>query len=256
MRPTITRTSSSSSTSASPRSDLDLLYVSMATSYRSRSRKAQPRSVSRKISAGRKARMSLVPRGPKTFTLSRTWYGGNWSPVSTATTGFWRYLSFGLANLPSYQDFTNIFDEYRFDSIKVLLRPRFDGFVGNDSTDTAPPAVTNGPSTQVNVIIDPGSNVVPSGTYSSGTFNSFLENGKVVSYQGNKAVTFTIRRPTVDNQLFLGTSKMVSPWISTSDSASAHKGAHVFMSDVNLTGFFYQSYDLFYTYNLSFRGMK
>ncbi len=46
-----------------------------------------------------------------------------------------------------------------------------------------------------------------------------------------------------------------APFISTVNTGVPHKGVHIFMNDVNLTGLFTQAFDIFYTYNMSFNGL-
>ena len=45
-------------------------------------------------------------------------------------------------------------------------------------------------------------------------------------------------------------------WYSTTFAGVQHRGAHVFVQDVNFTGVFGQAWDVFCTMDVSFAGMK
>lgn len=186
--------------------------------------------------------------------VKRTFWYENWVPSTASTSGFWRNYALGLSNLPSVNEFTALFDQYRINSIKFTFRPRYDNFSGNDTTDTTLPNVTNQGQTHLHCIVDPESTVTPSGTYSSSNLNSFLENGSVRSYDGNRAVNVYIRKPMVNLN---GVERRVkAPWLQCGQNAIQHYGIHVFAQDINLTGVFGQSWDVFVTYYMQFRGLK
>lgn len=191
-------------------------------------------------------------------TTQRTYWHFNWTPNTTTTDGFARRLTYTLSGLPSVGEFTGVFDMYKINAIKVVLRPRYDGFAGNDTTDTVLPGVTNQGRTMVHVLRDMYGQYVPSGSYSTNTLNSFFEQGtKVKTYPGNRDVVIYYR-PTVDvyNNVNSADKRSKSMWYSTTSTGVVHYGPCVFLQDVNLTGTFNQSFDVYVTMYMSFKGIK
>lgn len=222
---------------------------------------AQKRKMARAAKRLRKKRTTSVPTtvAPKmsTMRVKRTCWTQNYAPSTATTAGFWSYVATNLGNVTNVAEYTALFDSYRINGIKYTLRPRFDNFSGNNTQDATQPGVTNQGGCLVHVIKDGDSTLVPSGTYTSATLNSFLENGSVKTYSGNKAINIYFK-PKVD-RTFAGVStagRTSSPWLSTSQAAIAHNGVHLFFQDVNLTGNFGQSWDLFITYYMEFKGQK
>lgn len=200
---------------------------------------------------------SLRPKQPQ-MTVTRTVWTQNWVPATTATTDFWKYLTTNLAQLPDVSQYQNLFEEYRINNLTFVFRPRYDNFAGNDTTDTTLPGVTNQGMTHLHVIVDPKSVITPSGTYTFNTLNTFLEQGKVRSYTGNKPVTIKVKYPCITDDVN-GTANTVirrAKFIRTDQTAIPHRGIHVFAQDVNLTGVFGQSWDIFIKYSITFRGMR
>lgn len=202
-------------------------------------------------------RRTRMPRQP-VLNVTRQWWALNWSPSSGSIGGFWQYLSTSVGSIPNIGEYTALFDSYKVNSFTIILRPRYNSFAGNDTTDTTLPGVTNQGGNDVHVIIDPKSTVVPSGLYTSTNLNTFLENGKVRSYRGMNPITIMVKYPCMSddvNNTANSDFKRFS-YVSTTNTGVSIRGAHVFISDVNLTGIFGQSYDVFYRLNVTFRGMK
>lgn len=197
-------------------------------------------------------RMSRVP----SFNVTRTFWHFNWAPNTATTGGFWQYQAITLNNVPNVSEYVSVFDTYRINSIKYTFRPRYDSFAGNDTTDTTLPGVTNQGGSDVHVIVDPKSTVNPSGTYTTANLNAFLENGKVRTYSGNKPFSFLIKYPCIQTDVNGTSSAQLqrAPYLSTKTGTIAHRGAHTFISDVNLTGNFGNSWDVFVTLNMTFKG--
>lgn len=197
-------------------------------------------------------------RASSVYKVQRTFWLQNWTPNTTTTAGFWQYLTTSLSSLPDSLSYTNMFDQYKITRIKFTLRLRYDGFAGNDTTDTTLPGVTNQGMTNVHVIIDPTSSVTPLGAYTTGQLNSFLENGKVRSFSGTKPVSITVKYPCVyeDHNGVASSRFQKAQWYSTNLPGVQHRGAHVFLQDINMTGVFGQSFDIFVTMNAIFKGMK
>jgi len=151
-----------------------------------------------------------------------------------------------------------VFDMYKLNALKFTLRPRYDNFAGNDTTDTTQPGITNNGLTQVHVITDPFSTLGPVGTYTTATLNTFLENGKVRSYQGTRPINIYIRNPTYSGILQGATSaKVRSRWVNWTGGGQGivYGGAHVMLNDVALTGNFNQAFDIFVTVYLQCKGV-
>lgn len=75
--------------------------------------------------------------------VERTWWSANWTPSTTATNGFWRYITVNLGACPNVSEYTNLFEQYKINKLTFTLRPRYDSFSGENTTDTTPPGVTN-----------------------------------------------------------------------------------------------------------------
>lgn len=211
-----------------------------------------------------KARMMRrrVPRGIRNDFLrtKRTFWVRNWTPGVAATADFWSYFAVTLGDMPNFNDYANIYDSYKINKFTITLRPRYDGFNGNDTVDTVLPGVTNQGATRVHVVIDPKrrSNDGPTGAYTSATLNLFLERGNAKTYSGNKPIKITCKYPCIlDDMNGNANSKATrAPWLQTNITNIGHQGIHVFLQDINLTGTFGQSFDVFYTFDISFKGQR
>lgn len=209
----------------------------------------------------KKARMTLSrPLRAKapSMTIHRKFWAFNWSPATTVTNDFWKYFSQQLTNLSDYAQYTAIFDKYRVNSMKFTLLPRYDSFAGNDTTDTTLPGVTNQAGVCVHVVIDPSTTITPSGSYNSSTLNLFLENGRVKTYSGNKPINFTVKYPMISDDVNgTASAKCIrAPFLNVTQITTPFRGAHVFVQDVNFTGVFGQSFDVFCEMSITFKGMK
>lgn len=216
--------------------------------------------------ATRKRSRAMVPRRMKvprtlndrgTVFIKRKWWVANWVPGTTTTNDFFRNFSLTLSNLTNFAEFQNLFEWYKITSWVIELLPRYDGFNGNDTTDTTLPGITNQGATRVHVNIDPLDNGTPSGIYNSATLNTFLESGSTKTYSGNRPIRIYIKGPAATDTIGGTTGARVrSRWILTSAAAVSHWGAKVFLQDINLTGTFGQSFDIFYTAYVKFKGVQ
>lgn len=218
----------------------------------------------RRTSAARKryrARRGATrtPRWKRSYgvvKIKRTTYGGNWNQSTVSTSGFWRYLTYSLQDMNNYTELTALFDEYKITGLKVDFIPRYDNFAGSNTTDVVQPNVTNQTGNWVTTYIDPATSITPSGTFTSSTFNTFIENcnGRAKMRQGLRKFSLFFR-PKIANDIGgTSTSRQAPTWISTSSPSVAHSGAHVFMHDVNFVGSSGQSYDMFVTHYVLCRG--
>jgi hypothetical protein len=211
----------------------------------------------RKRAPARKPRMRKIARYARpqrnrfsvpVLKIQRTQWFENWSPNTVSTNGFWRFYTWNLQSVYNNGEFTNLFDQYKICALKFVFRPRYDNYAGNDTVDTTLPGVTNQGGTMLHIVNDPYSIVTPSGVYNSANLNVFFEQGnKVKTYNGNRAVSVYFK-PTIRNTIS-GSSVNItrSKWINTPDAGIPHYGFHVFAQDVNLTGVFGQSFDVYVT---------
>lgn len=195
----------------------------------------------------------------KPTLLKRTFCLETWTPSTVTTGDFWKYYQFTFGSLPSSAELSAIWDQVKINRIKVTFRPRYDSFNGNDTTDTTAPGVTAQGGTNLHVIVDPRSNMTPTGTYTRTTLNTFLENGSVRSYTGTKPFSFMFT-PVVGTNLSGSASTFAqfykAPYHDAALGNVTHRGFHIFAQDTNLTGVFNQSFDVFVTYYMSFRGTR
>lgn len=221
--------------------------------YRRRKPRAR-RSYKRSYNITRSMKYKVAMRP---VTVVRTSYAGSWTPATTTTSDFWKYLSFDIGLFPDIANYRAIFDQVRVNWIKLVMRPRYTNFSGNNTTDTTLPGVTNQGGNEVHVVIDPKSLVTPSGTYTSATLNNFLAQGNVKSYRGTRNIPIMIKYPCISDDINATTNvkRIRAPWHDISRTLS-HFGAHVYVTDVNLTGNFGQAYDWFVTMSLSFKGSQ
>lgn len=188
--------------------------------------------------------------------VKRTFNYGYWQPSTTATTDFWKYFTFRFYELPTYTEFTNVFDRYKLNGIKVTFRPRFNGFTGDNTTDTTLPGVTNQAGANLHIINDPYSITAPSGTYTRTNMNLFLEQGNVRSYNGNKVINVFFKPTTYETVDGVATGRLKRPgWISSAANPLFY-GFHAFAQDFNMTGSFGQSWDIFVTFYMQFTGLR
>lgn len=188
--------------------------------------------------------------------LKRTFIWQTWTPSTTTTNDFWRFLNPTFGNLPSSPELSAVFDLYKITGVKFTFRPRYTGFDGADTTDVTAPGVTNQGTTDVHYIIDPISYLTPSGTYTSANLNNFLENGNVKSRSGTRPFSIYYK-PMTNVATGSGPMKKSGQWLSTQTANDlALNGVHVFMKDVNMTGVFSQAFDIFVTYYMSFKGLR
>lgn len=214
------------------------------------------RRIRRRFGGARRVLRPIRSKLPM-VAIKRTFWASNWSPNTATTAGFFRYLSFTFNQLPNILEYQNLFEAYRLSAVKVTFRPRYDAFDGANTTDTTLPGVTNQGGAMVHYVVDPWATAGPAGTYTSTTLNGFLESGNVKTYQGNKPFSIYIPNPTIDmtTDITVGIRRK-SPWLKMTSAGQPHFGAYVFVQDVNLTGTFGQSWDLFYTYYFMVKGMN
>lgn len=226
----------------------------MVKRYRSQ-RKRPYQSKRRRMVVARPMRRARFPVG--VTKIQRTFNFGYWQPATTLTSDFWKQYQFRLQDLPSYTEITSLFDQYKINAIRVKFVPRFDSFGGDNTTDTTLPGITNQAGTQLHIIKDQRATMAPSGTYTRTNLNTFLENGKVKTYTGNRPITVYFK-PAVTNNVGASVQAafLWAPWLQTSSADIVHYGFQAFASDANLNGSFGNSWDVFVTYYMMVKGLR
>lgn len=218
-------------------------------------------AIGRRRRGGMRKRMRFVrriPRGlkPAIMAYKRKFYLESWQPNTTSISGYWRQYNQGLNNLPNNTEITALFDQYKVNAIKLQFIPRFDNFAGNNTTDTTLPGVTNQSGTYAHVCYDTRSTITPAGIYNSSTLNTFMEQGRVKTYNGNRPFTVYYRPVIVTQYGGVNTQMYVrSTWLPTNNPITLY-GPHVFMQDYNFNGTFGNSYDIYVTFYMMCRNMK
>ena len=104
------------------------------------------------------------------LSLKRTTFSSTWSFGTAATNDFWRYYTFTAGDVGGFQDFADIFDEYKITGVKVTFRPAYDTV-----HNVAGVGVLAQPQAYAHVVKDNASTVEPASTYTQGNLNTFLD---------------------------------------------------------------------------------
>lgn len=199
-----------------------------------------------------------VPRPIKpvssVLNFKRTWYAGAWTFGTGTTDGFWRYAMYSFSQLPNYAEYQSLFDEYKINAIKVTFRPRYDN-VASDS------AAGGTPQAYAHYFVDPGSTLVPSGSYNAANLNVFLENSGVRTATLNAPFSIYFK-PKIQT---LAAASVTTPaaqvqkgtWMKTSEVGIQYRGFHLFIQQNamgNTNGNI--SLDMFVTYYASCKNLK
>lgn len=220
-------------------------------------RKWQPSEARRRVYRKRAAVPKYVPRSLRSQMLvtQRTFFLYNWQPGTAATQSFWRYLQFQVNQIPNWQNYQDLFDQYKINAIKTVYRPRYDNFDGANTTDTTVPGVTNNNGSRIHIVNDPYSTIIPTGIYGSASFNDFCEQGTVKTYEGNRPVT-VYTKPTINISTENGNNmRRRASWLNT-NVQSVHNLFHIYVQDNNFASNLGNSYDVFVTVYISLRNMR
>lgn len=172
-------------------------------------------------------RRRMLRRMNRTMYLKRTYYAGAWTFATTTTNDFWRYNTFTTSSINNFTELAAVFDEYKICAIKQTWRPRY------DSIDAA--NATAAPEAYAHVIIDPESNITPTGTYSAATENAFLENGdRVKTFKCNRPFSVYFK-PKISVQTAASVTYQRSKFLPVADTTDIHRGYHMFLHVNNLT---------------------
>lgn len=203
---------------------------------------------------GRVTTRSLMPN---VMNFKRKQYWGVLTPDQATTAGFWKTWYYRLDQMNNYTEITALFDQYKINAIKLTFVPRF--------TD-APAASNNYTQPRMLICYDKYSTVAsssraPTGTYSSGTLNNFLEQGKIKTVR--KTYDFPIQlyipRPTVETDI--GGSIVerfkAAPWLPTTAANVTHNLCNTFHHTPNFSSTDYMGqWDIYLTWYISCRNSK
>lgn len=217
---------------------------------RKRNQKARPKKRQRTMNISGRARRAR--RTQPQVSVKRTSYVGAWTFGTANTNDFWRYQTYTMFNFNNFSEFSNVFDEYKLNAIKVTYRPRYDNIAVSLTGSVQPQAVAH-------VVVDPASTTLPGGVYNSGSLNTFMENSGVRTRLLNKAVSVYFRPKVADQVNGSGSiARMVKPgWIKTTEPNVDFRGFHMYLQQNNFsaanTNIVLDTYVTFY---VQFRNLK
>jgi len=198
-----------------------------------------------------------ISTASKGVSFKRSWFSTGWLFGPTTTNDFWRKFAPRFSDMPNHLEYANLFDEYKITGIKITFHPRFQTNMNNSAQNLL--------NNQMYITIANATkeyNLVPSGSYSSTTYNNFLEE------LGSKAKTIQFNRPVsiyfkphvfeeIGGSTGYGYKQTKAGWFeaATSLQPTMH-GAHAFIHDynfgnLNAAGF---GCDIQYTFYFQCRG--
>jgi len=192
--------------------------------------------------------MRSLRMASSTFYVKQKSFLEQWQFSTAAVTGFWRYYTTTAGAMYNFTQHAAVFDEYKITNVTFEFRPQWDNFSPDNSLWS---------SGNIHTINDPKSTLVPSGAFSSGTLNSFLEQGNVKSRRFGTVVALSFK-PAIAKQIYGGGLSGVmssAPWIKTSEASVEHRGFHVYLQQNDAT-LLPVKYDVFVTYTIMFRGHR
>lgn len=223
-----------------------------------RTKKAIARPKKRVNKGAKKMVLYKRPSNVAQMSIKRKFWHSLWQPATATTGQFWKKLTINLTQVPNYTELTNLFDQYKINAVKWTLIANFSAIDGNQTlgfggTQLAKPTV--------HVCYDKYSTISPSGTYSTGTLNTFMEQGKIKTVKDPfQPIQIYIRKPTYDAwDAFNSTTLKPSRFLRTDTLAGAtHYGPNVFVHDPNMSGnnLAPVSWDVYCTVYMKCKGQK
>lgn len=179
----------------------------------------------------RMARRSKLRSGAAS-SFTRTFFLENWVFSTVSTNGFWRQYTPNFAQIPNSAEYGALFDTYRVNAVKMTFRPRFNGADANGG------ATTTVSMPYLSWYVDPKSNTNATGTYSSSTMNTFLENcnGRARSRQFTRPISVYWKPLVAVNSYTAGNPGEYKrcPWLSTANYPTVPmRLLNVFLNDNN-----------------------
>jgi len=172
--------------------------------------------------------ISTASRG---VSFKRQFWSSSWAFSSASTAGFYRRLANSFSNMPNWAEYSNLFDEFKITGIKWTFHPRFGEGILQTQLNAGP--VTN--QMYFDLVTDTKSDptIVPAGTYSSSTYNTFLEkNANVKVHKFDRPVSL-FYRPKIAVETVTGLLEMRDPgWLTIqNNSGYVHYGGWAFFHD-------------------------
>lgn len=205
--------------------------------------------------------MPLISTANRGVSFKRTFFLASWTLGTTATTDFWKKLTPRFSDMPNAAEFQVLFDEYKMTGIKITFHPRF------SSVQLAPSSGVTVSNNQLYITLANATReheANPTGTYSSTTYNNFLEEmgGRSRTYMLNKPRSIYFK-PTVYDETGTttgyGFTHRPAPWqqINNSHQTQLH-GCHAFLHDYNFNAqnTAGNGVDIQYTFYFQVRGQQ
>lgn len=186
------------------------------------------------------------------LALRRVYSIQAWSVGVATTNDFWRYYAPTTTSFNNFAELASVFDQYKVNSIKYVFYPRYDSVDANPTTfsNTAVKFVT---------VVDQYSKLVPAGTYSFTSLNSVMEQSGVRIVNGLKPVT-VVYRPRIaiptnvgGGETYVSSSRM---WLNTASTSVPFLGFHAYVATNSFSVPVGLSYDVFVTWNCTFKNLK
>lgn len=222
-------------------------------------RRKYPKRTSKRKSSRRSYRKRSTSKygGNIIMKFKRTFNAGNWAFSTITTAGFYRQVSPAFTDIPSYLEYTNLFDAVKITGVKCTLLPKFTDVGG---VQAATGALTSyNPQYYISIGGDKYSQgSAPTGTYGVTAYNDFCEKSSFVkTYRGDRPITWFFR-PNAQNNMTASLATMPFPWISTVNPAQPALGSLVFIHDANFIGLNTSGFsiDIIYTLYFKCRGSK
>lgn len=183
-----------------------------------------------------------APRRPDVYHFKRKVFLKDYAIVST--TDFRGSIQFALVDLPSATDFTNLYDQYRFNKVVVKLIPKFTEVGYNAGSSN------NANCQQIHSVLDFDDNSAPT------SINQLCEYQSHKMTRGNQMHT-RILVPKVQSTVLVGGAGVTASaaprskqWLDCDQNSIAHRGVKLIIP-ASATAGTTVSYDAELTYYIS-----
>jgi hypothetical protein len=155
--------------------------------------------------------------------------------VRTASTnGFWRRINVNFGNLPNNNEYSVLFDEFKITGVKVKFHPRITGVQTLSTASANLPITNNQFYLTYRKAVDKDVQG-PLGTYSSATYNRFLElaGPRVITRPLNRPISVFFRPKIIDphGTQHSSTRTVTAGWQNFNTIQEDHWGPQFFMHD-------------------------
>lgn len=221
---------------------------------RSRKTIGRPRKY-RRTGAKRTARMSRSVVSNSLVSIVRRYYVGQWTPTVSLGWNSTNY-SFRLNNIPTYTEFTNLFEQYRINAVKLTFIPEWIG--GLDQNNAYMSSTGGSPfisSPRLYTLID------KDGDPQTNTEDRMLENSKARLIKApHRPFSIFVRKPCAQFEVatslgFSGAAPKASPWLDCDNYGVNHFGCAI-GAQVNGSATASMPYRIVATYYMQFKIAK